>query len=64
MLSEGGVANATEQDAFCRGTYCNITIIYDQSGMSNHLTGTKKEELEREKTRERTKKENEYRERE
>ncbi|KAJ6493750.1 family 54 glycoside hydrolase [Mycena vitilis] len=34
----GGVANAASQDSFCRGTTCLITIIYDQSGRSNHLT--------------------------
>jgi len=38
LLSIGGIANSTEQDVFCSGTGCNITIIYDQSGMSNHLT--------------------------
>jgi hypothetical protein len=38
VLSVGGVANSTTQDAFCERTTCNITIIYDQSGMNNHLT--------------------------
>ncbi|PTB62738.1 carbohydrate-binding module family 42 protein [Trichoderma citrinoviride] len=33
-----GVANAAAQDAFCAGTTCLITIIYDQSGRGNHLT--------------------------
>jgi hypothetical protein len=37
-LSAGGVANAAAQDSFCSGTTCLITIIYDQSGRSNHLT--------------------------
>ncbi|KAI1322475.1 arabinofuranosidase B [Xylariaceae sp. FL0255] len=37
-LSAGGVANAATQDNFCSGTTCLISIIYDQSGMSNHLT--------------------------
>lgn len=37
-LSAGGVANANAQDAFCAGTTCLITIIYDQSGRGNHLT--------------------------
>lgn len=37
-LSAGGYANAAAQDAFCAGTYCTITIIYDQSGRGNNLT--------------------------
>src|SRR4051794_15480165 len=37
-LSAGGFANAAAQDAFCAGTSCVITIIYDQSGRNNHLT--------------------------
>lgn len=37
-LTAGDVANATTQDAFCSGTTCVITIIYDQSGRGNHLT--------------------------
>lgn len=37
-LSAGGVANAAAQDSFCASTTCLITIIYDQSGNSNHLT--------------------------
>ncbi|KXS97135.1 hypothetical protein AC578_2912 [Pseudocercospora eumusae] len=36
--SPGGVADAAAQDVFCSGTTCVITIIYDQSGRSNHLT--------------------------
>jgi len=38
VLSVGGVANSTTQDSFCEQTTCYITIIYDQSGHSNHLT--------------------------
>ncbi len=34
----GGYADAAAQDAFCAGTYCWITKIYDQSGKDNHLT--------------------------
>lgn len=37
-LSAGGVANASTQDAFCAGTTCVISIIYDQSSRGNHLT--------------------------
>ena len=33
----GGYANAAEQDAFCAGTTCLITRIYDQSAMHNDL---------------------------
>lgn len=33
----GGNADATAQDAFCAGTVCRITTIYDQSGNGNHL---------------------------
>jgi hypothetical protein len=33
----GGVANAAAQDAFCSGTSCVITVLYDQSGHSNDL---------------------------
>jgi len=36
-VSAGGVANAATQDAFCSGTTCVITVIYDQSGHGNHL---------------------------
>ncbi|MER7581176.1 arabinofuranosidase catalytic domain-containing protein [Kitasatospora sp. NPDC097691] len=38
VLSTGGYADAAAQDAFCAGTTCVITVIYDQSGRSNHLT--------------------------
>src|SRR5512136_442969 len=34
----GGYADAASQDAFCSGTYCWITRIYDQSGKGNHIT--------------------------
>jgi hypothetical protein len=37
-LSPGGYADAAAQDAFCAGTSCTITIIYDQSGKGNNLT--------------------------
>ena len=37
-LVAGGTANSTLQDAFCTGTKCRISIIYDQSGKGNHLT--------------------------
>ncbi|MFE9425620.1 alpha-L-arabinofuranosidase B [Kitasatospora sp. NPDC006697] len=38
VLTAGGYANAAAQDAFCAGTSCLITVIYDQSGKGNHLT--------------------------
>ncbi|MER5730728.1 alpha-L-arabinofuranosidase B [Streptomyces sp. NPDC002138] len=34
----GGYADAAAQDAFCVGTSCVITVLYDQSGKGNHLT--------------------------
>jgi hypothetical protein len=37
VLSTGGGADATAQDAFCAGTTCVITIVYDQSGHGNDL---------------------------
>ncbi|WSL80491.1 RICIN domain-containing protein [Kitasatospora sp. NBC_01266] len=37
-LSTGGYADAAAQDAFCAGTNCVITVIYDQSGRHNNLT--------------------------
>lgn len=37
-VSTGGVSNAASQDAFCSGTTCLITIIYDQAERGNHLT--------------------------
>ncbi len=33
----GGYADAGAQDAFCKDTYCWITVLYDQSGKGNHL---------------------------
>ncbi|RKN43231.1 alpha-L-arabinofuranosidase B [Streptomyces hoynatensis] len=38
LLSAGGYADAAAQDAFCSGTTCLISVIYDQSGRGNHLT--------------------------
>jgi hypothetical protein len=37
-LRPGGVADAAAQGAFCAGTSCTITTIYDQSGHQNDLT--------------------------
>ncbi|EEF23585.1 conserved hypothetical protein, partial [Ricinus communis] len=37
VVEDAGYANAAAQDAFCAGTYCWITILYDQSGKRNHL---------------------------
>jgi hypothetical protein len=34
----GGYADSGAQDKFCAGTYCWISIIYDQSPKHNHLT--------------------------
>jgi non-reducing end alpha-L-arabinofuranosidase len=38
VLAAGGVADGAAQDAFCAGTTCTISIIYDQSSQGNHLT--------------------------
>jgi hypothetical protein len=38
LLSVGGYANATEQDAFCTHTTCIITELFDQSPEGNNLT--------------------------
>jgi hypothetical protein len=38
VLTTGGFADSAVQDQFCSGTTCTISIIYDQSGMGNHLT--------------------------
>jgi len=38
LLAAGGYANAAEQDAFCGGTTCSITKIYDQTSHHNNLT--------------------------
>jgi len=37
LLTAGGVADAGAQEAFCAGTSCTITVIYDQSGHRNDL---------------------------
>ncbi|MCZ7438730.1 RICIN domain-containing protein [Micromonospora sp. WMMC241] len=37
VLSAGGYADAAGQDAFCGGTTCVITAVYDQSGRGNDL---------------------------
>ncbi len=36
-LASGGFADSATQDAFCAGTTCTISIIYDQSPKGNHL---------------------------
>lgn len=33
----GGLADAAAQERFCAGSFCTISIIYDQSGYGNHL---------------------------
>jgi hypothetical protein len=38
VLGPGGYANSATQDAFCSGTTCTISVIYDQSPQGNHLT--------------------------
>jgi hypothetical protein len=37
-LTPGGPADSASQDTFCGADACKISIIYDQSGWSNHLT--------------------------
>ena len=37
LLAVGGYANAADQDAFCNGSTCVISKIYDQTGRGNHL---------------------------
>src|SRR5580658_4811816 len=37
VLTPGGVANSAAQDAFCSGTTCTVSIIYDQSAKGNDL---------------------------
>jgi len=37
LLAVGGVVNAATQDAFCAGTTCVVTVVYDQSGRGNDL---------------------------
>ena len=36
-LTPGGFANSAAQDAFCGGTNCSVTRIFDQSPRQNHL---------------------------
>ncbi|HXU63860.1 MAG TPA: arabinofuranosidase catalytic domain-containing protein [Polyangia bacterium] len=36
-LAPGGAADGAAQDAFCNGTTCVITVVYDQSGKGNDL---------------------------
>ncbi len=36
-LTPGGFADGGSQDAFCSGTTCVITVVYDQSGKGNDL---------------------------
>ena len=36
-VTRDGYADVASQDAFCDGTVCRITVIYDQSGMGNDL---------------------------
>ena len=52
VLSAGGFADSATQDAFCAGTTCKISIIYDQSGRNNHLkqgpSGQRKETVDTE----------------
>ncbi|MFD9124703.1 arabinofuranosidase catalytic domain-containing protein [Kitasatospora sp. NPDC059571] len=38
LLAAGGYANAEQQEAFCGGTTCRITRIYDQTARHNDLT--------------------------
>ena len=35
--TQDGYADAAAQDAFCVGTVCRVTVIYDQSGLGNDL---------------------------
>jgi hypothetical protein len=37
VVSPGGVADSAAQDAFCSGTTCTITLVYDQSGHGNFV---------------------------
>ncbi|XXR40892.1 arabinofuranosidase catalytic domain-containing protein [Sorangium sp. So ce375] len=37
VLNAGGPADSAPQDAFCAGTSCVITVLYDQSGHGNDL---------------------------
>ena len=40
VITAGGFADSAAQDAFCAGTKCTISIIYDQSPQGNDLTLT------------------------
>jgi hypothetical protein len=40
-LSPGGLADSAQQDAFCTGTTCTVSIVYDQSPMGNHMPVSK-----------------------
>jgi len=42
VVSVGDIADAAAQDAFCAGTACTVSIIYDQSGNANHLKSAPK----------------------
>ena len=37
VVTPGGQADGTAQDAFCKGTTCGITKVYDQTGKGNLL---------------------------
>jgi hypothetical protein len=37
-VAAGGVADGAAQDAFCAGTTCVITVVYDQTGKGNDLS--------------------------
>jgi hypothetical protein len=37
VLAPGGFADSAQQDSFCSGTTCTISIIYDQSPRGNNL---------------------------
>jgi len=37
VLAPGAFANVAPQDAFCAGTACVVTVVYDQSGKGNDL---------------------------
>ncbi|HEX7306663.1 arabinofuranosidase catalytic domain-containing protein [Lentzea sp.] len=37
VQAAGGKADAAAQDAFCAGTACIVTVVYDQSGRGNDL---------------------------
>lgn len=41
-MTADGYADSAAQDAFCAGSVCTVSILYDQSGNSNNLTVAKK----------------------